>query len=291
MECPAWHTGAAGEIGLVREPDMDSYMKDDRGERHIFQQGIGAQMTRRRSMSTLGLAILYLVCGGALAEIGTTHRLKLSKAGELYLDREAVNLTDLTTRLLALKKQGDHIVYYRESPGEEPSKDMQEILEVIMATKIPIQMGDETQSEWGALQFFEVEVAPQQLRFAITPDQPLFFGYTREGAAKPDTFYRKLPDQERWVKAVDLLVSADRVIETDAHEPQRAFTSEALKIPSVHIRVVYDQRKGWQSWYPMPMQQVPSNIRSLLQDCMELGLEITSHADQPKPADAASPHS
>ena len=74
------------------------------------------------------------------------------------------------------------------------------------------------------------------------------------------------------VGAADLLVSSDRVIETPAYEFGKAFRPEMLNAPSLHIRVRYDRKNGWQSYYPG--ERAPSNIASFLEDCRRLGLHI-----------------
>ena len=226
--------------------------------------------------AALRLAAVLCVCAirpcFAAEDGGPADRVKVSELGEVFLDRTPVTLAELSSRLLELKERGGHIVYYRESPQSEPSRDVMTVLELLTATQIPIQMGHEAPSEWGTLEAFELEVGPQQFRFALGRNQPFLFGFHPEGAVEPQVYSGPTTRTEDWFKMVDLLISSDRVLETPARSPDRAFAPDALAEPSVHIRVIYNQDIGWQAMYPL--DNVPSNITSLLKDCSTLGLQM-----------------
>ena len=217
-------------------------------------------------------------CAGHAAETESkpkptpVHRVKVSKTGQVYVNGRVVNLTDVAADLLKLKERGEGIVYYRESPRRDPTPEATAVFEVIAATKTPIQMGDAAPLEWGNLKTFEMEIAPHRFRFAIMRDKPFLFGYVPEGADKPETFYGTLADQDRWLRATDLLLSSDRVLETPVHLPDKAFTDQTVKVPSLHIRVIYDYNKGWQSWYRL--EEIPPHLQSLVEDCKAMGLEM-----------------
>ena len=226
--------------------------------------------------AALCLAVWLCVCAirpcFAAEDGGPACRVKVSELGEVFLDRTPVTLAELSARLLELKGRGGHIVYYRESPQSEPSRDVMTVLELLTATQIPIQMGHDAPSEWGRLEAFELEVGPQQFRFALARNQPFLFGFRPEGAVQPQVYSGPTTRTEDWFKMVDVLVSSDRVLETPARSPDQAFAPEALAEPSVHIRLIYDQQIGWQAVYPL--DNVPSNITSLLKDCSALGLQM-----------------
>jgi hypothetical protein len=208
------------------------------------------------------------------------HRVKVSRSGEVYLNGRAVSLTDMAAELLQLKARGEGIVYYRESPRRDPTPEAMAVFEVIAATKVPIQLGEDALPQWGILKALEVELAPHRFRFAIMRDRPFLFGYVPEGAEERETFYGPLKDQERWLRAADLLLTSDRVLETPVHLPNQAFTDKTVQVPSLHIRVVYDYNRGWQSWYRP--EQIPPNLQSLLEDCEALGLEMLPPPEQRK---------
>jgi hypothetical protein len=248
-------------------------------------------MRLRRRVGLGAAGLLLIVAAAALARAKDEEavaRVKVSKAGDIYFDRERISREALVRRLKTLKAKGGHVIYYRESPSSAPSREALSVLEAVAASKIPVQLGSDAPSEWGTLQTFELEVAPRQFRFAISRGQPFLFAFVPPGQTTPQTYYGPLTEEEPWLKRVDLLISADRVIETKPGAPKKAFRPDGMRQPSVHVRVRYNVNTGWQGWYPR--EHVPPNIESLLSDCAALGLQMLPPPAKRSP-DAKAPGS
>jgi hypothetical protein len=234
------------------------------------------------SQAIAACAVTLLVFSGLLphvaAEEDSLNRLKISADGRLFFNREPIDLTELTGRLLQLKTDGRALVPYREAGRAKPSADVEAILEVLNATKVRLILPEEAASEWGELEMVEVEVAPHRFRLALAAHEPYFIGFTPKGASRPlVTHGPPLPEREKWLRATDVLISADRVMETKTRDPDGAFREESLADRSVHVAVHYKGRPRWSSWYPAG--QLPPNIKSFVEDCKALAVEIMPQED------------
>jgi hypothetical protein len=228
-------------------------------------------------LGAAGLGLAWATAADAVRRDPFT-RLKVSTDGKLYLNRKEVDPTELATQLLALKAENKPVVYYREAmESSPPPEKIKALLEIINATKAALLRPQEAPSEYGKLTMVEVEIAPHRFRIALARREPYFIGFTPKGGNKPImSFGPALPKKEERLEQVDMLISADRVMETWVYD-EGAFEPDTLERPSVHVRVLYDERTGWQSWYPM--DQVPPNIRSFVEDSRAVAAQIMPEAD------------
>ena len=212
-------------------------------------------------------------------------RVKVSRAGEVFIDRKPVTLTELTSLLLARREQGAAVVIYREGAMGPPTPEVEQVLQVLSATKVPLQSAEQAPSEWGDLRSFEIEVAPHQLRIAIAGDRPFLLGIGMGEGQEPFVYHQMLPDTAQRLRTLEMLISANRVIETPQNQSARSFQADALQTPSLHVRILYANDRTWRAWYPG--QKAPGNIISLLADCQMLAKQIVPPEVFPKPQPAA----
>ena len=111
--------------------------------------------------------------------------------------------------------------------------------------------------------------------------EDLLIGLPSEGAQPGRVLRGKMPAdlEDRLLHDLDVLVSANRVIETLQHAPEHALQPNTQAVPSVHLRVRYESGRSWMSWYAM--SEVPSHIASLVEDCRLLARRVMDAATQP----------
>ena len=192
---------------------------------------------------------------------------KIGLDGRVYVDREEVSPDVLSERVAALNRAGDVLTYYRESPETDGSEAAAEAFSRLIELRPTIRLGNMAPSEWGRLEWVEVEEAPFVSRFFLARGQR--FLVSRPPAPsepKPPVLVGgPLPAQEEDgpFDQIDLVVRSDRVIETPPREPELTLSDSARSQPSLHLRIGYD-RGRWASWYPI--HDVPPHIASFHQD-------------------------
>jgi hypothetical protein len=183
-----------------------------------------------------------------------------------------MNHATLKKALSQLKAEDGYLTYYREAPDEEPSKAVVQTFKAIVDSRNKIQIGQDAVSEWGTLAWLEMEEAPDRFRFSLTRVAPILFGPVQDEEGKPAMAIGRDVPEEIWFKSVDLMIRSDRIIETPLHEPDRVFSDDLMREPSLHLRISYDGGPQWHSWYPI--NSVPSNVRSLYRGCRTLGMRM-----------------
>jgi hypothetical protein len=206
--------------------------------------------------------------------------IKVSTAGEVYVDGKQVAVEDMRTTLDEVRAQDGSVTYYRELPRSEPSEAANEVFQQIMDAKVAIKLGHQAASEWGTIDWVEVERAPHQSRFFMARGQRFLVAYS-EGGPEPVTYVGgplSHGNEDRWLGQIDLLVRSDRVMETPPHETNLSFSAEAMQTPSLHLRVGYGDDQRWASRYRL--DDVPGHIHSFEQDLARLGHHLVASSDK-----------
>jgi len=205
--------------------------------------------------------------------------IKVSTAGDVYVEGHRVSVEEMEAAIADIRAHEGAVTYYRESPRSEPSAEANDVFRRIMSAKVAIRLGHQAPSEWGRLDWIEVERAPHQSRFFMARGQPFLMAYS-EGGPEPVTYVGgPMPEEaeDRWMDQVDLLVRSDRVMETPAHEPNLTFAAEAMKTPSLHLRVGYGDRR-WASRFRL--DDAPSHLGSFEQDLSRVGHHLVASSDR-----------
>jgi hypothetical protein len=125
------------------------------------------------------------------------------------------------------------------------------------------------------LTWFELEVCPQEFRFAVVPGQPVLIGV--DNAVALVQYEGNEATYERIVDSLDELVQRWQIFETEMNQPGRAFEEEkAMSRASLHFRVAYGDDRRWASMYPL--SRVPANVRGLLTECQQMARDFSRSA-------------
>lgn len=207
-------------------------------------------------------------------------RLKVGWDGKFYVDGAKLAEDGLQPFIDAVQSQGAAVILHREGTGRPTPPEQQQAVERLKDAGLDLVHPIDAPSEWGALQGFELELAPNRFRMSAVRDKDMLFAYTPEGAKEPLTYLFKGVG-EGALQNIDLLISANRVVETKPREPERAFLDETMSAPAFHLRFSYGREKFWQSWYPR--DDVPQNLENLYHGCLSLGLHVVKESDQAPP--------
>ena len=192
---------------------------------------------------------------------------KIDAEGGAHIDYEPVSLATLRERVAALIQQGGHVTYYRESPETDGTDAAAETFRALLELKPRIQLGMQAPSEWGRLEWVELEESPHVARFFLARGQRFLVSRPPSAAEPrpPVLLGGPLPpeDEDEWFTQIDLLVRSDRVVETPGSSPEMAMSEAGQAQPALHVRIAYD-RVRWASWYPSI--EVPSHIESFRDD-------------------------
>jgi len=211
------------------------------------------------------------------------HLAKIDRQGNVYWDWKLVAPRELE----GLIAPATSILYYFESPELRASAEQLAALARLQRGKVPVLDGRTEPSEWGALQWFELEEAPFAMRLAIVPDQPILFAAKEQGQAEASTWIIEAEPQRiaEVSSAIDFLIRANRLIETRPNEPAKAFDKAAQSKPSLHVRISYGGERRWATYHPI--NDVPDNVRAFQAGCLAYGLEhLTTDARKVSGADA-----
>jgi hypothetical protein len=206
--------------------------------------------------------------------------IKTATRGAVYVDGTRASTEEMVAAAERVKAGGGFVAYYRESPRSDPTEAANDVFKRLIATGTPIRLGHQVESEWGTLDWIEVEEAPQRWRFFMARGQRFLIAQREADAQEPNTYVggpMSPEDEDRWLGQVDILVRSDRVIETIEQEPHRAFDAAALGRPSLHLRVGYGAGRRWQSHFPADI--VPAHIRSFQQDLERVGHHLVASTD------------
>lgn len=211
--------------------------------------------------------------------------LKVTRSGSPLLEGRALDLDQLDQELARLRESGERLVYYREAPLTPPEPGVLELVERLLASGVELVTADQVQSEWGDLGGFCLYQAPTAIRLKAERGGRLSFAWHPEGAPRPKLLEMELPQGERLMAQLDLLVRSDRILELPQKNTERAFQQDEVESPSVHLRVEYMDRGRWLSWYAP--DDVPDNVVSLIEDCHLLGQRILGKATGEDPGEDA----
>lgn len=214
-------------------------------------------------------------------------RLKISWDGALYVDGKRLKKDGLEPFVAKVHDEGAVVVCYREGTGRPASQQQQRVLDRLKEEHLELVHPADAPVEWGPLQSFELELTPNRVRLSAILGRDMLFAYTPEGGDKPLAYLFKGVG-EAALQNLDLLISANRVVETKPHEPDKAFLEDTLALPGLHLRFSYGPNKGWQGWYRG--EAVPENLENLYLGCRSLGLHVVSASVQepPSPPDATA---
>jgi hypothetical protein len=192
---------------------------------------------------------------------------KIGLDGRVYVDRTEVSPEELTERVAALNRSGGALTYYRESPETDGSEAAAAAFGRLIELRPAIRLGHEAPSEWGRLEWVELEEAPFVSRFFLARGEKFLISMppTPSAPKPPLRVGGPLPAEleDGPFDQIDLLVRSDRVMETPPHQPELTLGDSARSQPSLHLRIGYE-RARWASWYPI--HDVPSHIASFHQD-------------------------
>jgi hypothetical protein len=193
--------------------------------------------------------------------------IKIGSAGDVHLDFKPGTLEQMQAAVAELNQAGGIVVYYAESAYQQASDAAMATFKKLLELKPRILMGNNAVSEWGRLDWVEVQRNPAVSRFffrrgekfllspAATPDQPkqrVLVGGPMT-ASNDDTLFKML----------DLVIRCARVVETPQQAPEMAMEDKAVTTPSLHIRLGYAARR-WASAYAGG--EIPANITSFERD-------------------------
>lgn len=194
---------------------------------------------------------------------------KIDRQGNVYWNWKRVSPAELRKHA----RDGASIVYYFEWPHVAPSAEQIAALEALRNVTPLLVDGRSVPSEWGTLQWFEIEEAPFTMRLAVLPNSPVLFAARRAGDDDTSTWILDPAPEQRAeiVAAIDFLIRANRVVETPPHDPAKAFDPAAQKKSSLHVRISYGGAKRWAAHYAS--EEIPENLRALQAGCVAYGLE------------------
>lgn len=209
-------------------------------------------------------------------------RVKIAWDGGLFVDGGRLSEQGLEVFFEEARRENAVLVCYREGVGRAPSAAQTRAVEALKASGLELVDPVDAPSEWGPLQSFELELTPDKFRLSASRGEDMLFAYTPEGGDKP-LLYRFKGVGDNALANLELLLSANRVVETKPHEADRAFCDETLATPALHLRFSYGPRKMWQGYFADG--ELPGHIENLYLGCRSLGLHVVKASvdDSDKP--------
>lgn len=198
-----------------------------------------------------------------------TDVIKIERAGTAYWNDAAMAHDTIEEQA----RSSDGVVYYFESPELEPSNQQIAVLRRIRASGTTVIDGRTAPSEWGVLEWFELEESPFVMRFAVVPDQPILFAAARDKGRDPETWIVPADAALRTevTSHLDFLIRANRVVETRPNEPQKAFAEDVRNKRATHVRISYGGNRRWAGYFPKEL--LPQSVAALKAGCIQYGLE------------------
>lgn len=194
---------------------------------------------------------------------------KIGSEGDVYLNFKPASVEQMRAALHELNQVSGVVIYYRESPYRDASDAASATFQHLVELKPRIMLGTKAPSEWGQLDWVEVQRSPAIARvfiargqkYLISPEPTVEHPKGRVLVGGP----LQSETEDRILQEIDLLIRADRVLETPGIAPQLAMDEQAMKAPSLHLRLAYATRR-WASAYPA--DAIPSNIASFYNDLL-----------------------
>lgn len=192
---------------------------------------------------------------------------KIGAGGDVFVNFKPASLEQLRTAVNELSQAGGYVTYYRESPYAEASEAAAATFRQLAELKPRILLGTKAPSEWGRLDWVEVQLNPSMSR--------VFFARGKKFLLSPEpSAQRPKPvvvvggpltgeNEDRVFKEIDLLIRADRVLETPQVASDLAMDEARKTANELHLRLAYAARR-WASAYPA--NAIPSNIEAFYRD-------------------------
>jgi hypothetical protein len=133
------------------------------------------------------------------------------------------------------------------------------------------------------LDWFELQICPQEFRLAVVPGQPMLIGVRRSSAEEPATWL--FPRTATYAESIDAvtrrlqrIIATSGVLANKMPGADRTFSPEWLKSPSLHLRMGFGSHR-WQGWYAL--DDLPEHVQALLAACKDLAVRATSGPGTP----------
>lgn len=103
----------------------------------------------RQVILVAGLIVLGVGCDGgaeqrgardAVQEFAEIAKVKVTKAGVIYLDGRKVTIDELKQEFSRLKQANGAVWYYREDPQGEPPAQAMAVIEAIVEAQLPVRL-------------------------------------------------------------------------------------------------------------------------------------------------------
>lgn len=206
---------------------------------------------------------------------------KIGADGQVYADTVVVSRAELAERVARLNQDNGVLVYYRESPAE-PTPEAEAVFRALLELRPrKVLMGSRAPSEWGRLDWVEVERSPMVSRFFLARDQKFLISRAATpGEAKASVLVGgPLPaeQQDLALGRIDLLIRSDRVLETPFRRPELALGDATRTQAGLHLRIAYE-RGRWASWYPEA--ELPSHVASFHDDLWRFAARFVAAFEQ-----------
>jgi hypothetical protein len=192
---------------------------------------------------------------------------KIGSVGDVHLDLAPSTVERMKAAVAELNQAGGVVIYYRESPYQDASELASATFKQLGDLKPRILLGTKAPSEWGVLDWVEVQRNPHLSRIFFARGQK-FLMSAEQTAEQPKQVVRvggplQPENEDRFFKEIDLLIRADRVLEAKPVSSELAMEEKAAGKPSLHLRLAYASRR-WASVYPA--DDIPSNVDSFYRD-------------------------
>jgi hypothetical protein len=203
--------------------------------------------------------------------------LKIGLRGDIYIDGKAASLEQMAQAVTAVNAEGGVVSYYRESPEAPATAETMDAFKQLVALRPKIQLGSKAPSQWGELQWFEIEEAPHVWRVFLARGQQFLVSLAPPPGQKAEVFIGgPMPpaSEDAWFAQLDFIVCSDRVLETPMHEPDLVFHESAQDDPSLHIRISYGSNRRWACRYRL--SEIPSHLASFQTDVTRVARRMVS---------------
>jgi hypothetical protein len=203
--------------------------------------------------------------------------LKIGLRGDIYVNGQSASLEQMAEAVTSLNAEGGFVSYYRESPETPASAESMDAFKRLVALRPKIQLGNKAPSQWGKLDWFELEEAPHVWRVFLARGQQFLVSLPGPPGQKPEVVIggpMPAASEDAWLGRLDFIVCSDRVLETPLHEPSLAFNESAQTDPSLHIRISYGPNRRWASHYRL--SEIPSHLKSFQADVTRVARRMVS---------------
>lgn len=77
---------------------------------------------------------------GVVQEFAEIAKVKVDRAGTIYLNGKTVTIEELKQEFARLKHSNGAVWYYRENPRREPSVQAMEVIKAIVDAQLPVKL-------------------------------------------------------------------------------------------------------------------------------------------------------